>query len=159
MQSGQLVTPFSRSRLSTWRLKFRWAVVPVRDVTTVIYHSCMGLFGSFKEKLAAGPVATFGDLVLYGSGEVGKAEGVKTVRHPVGGVTARVESGSALEKRVTATRLVAMGVFAFAAKKKRGGESWLTLESDQVFWSVEVKRGDEAKAREFAAKVNQAARS
>ena len=79
------------------------------NVGAAAYHPHMGLFGSFKEKLAAGPVATFGDLVLYGSGEVGKAEGVKTVRHPVAGVTARVESGSALEKRVTATRLVAMG--------------------------------------------------
>ena len=68
-----------------------------------------------------------------------------------------MESGSELEKRVTATRLVAMGVFAFGAKKKRGGESWLTVEGPGVFWSVEVDRGDEGKARAFAVKVNEAA--
>ena len=84
-------------------------------------------------------------------------KGVGHDRVPVVGVSARVESGSDLEKRVTATRLVAMGVFAFGAKKKRGGESWLTVEGPDVFWTVEVDRGGERKAREFAMKVNEAA--
>lgn len=129
----------------------------------------MGLFSSFKEKVAAGPVATFGSLVLYGSGEVGrqKESGVGYDRVPVEGVTAHVESGTQLEKRVTATRVVAGGallgplgaVAGALARKKSGGESWLTLESDELFWSVEVDRGDEAKARMFAEKVNRAARS
>lgn len=74
------------------------------------------------------------------------------------GVGARVESGSDLERRVTATRLVALGVLAFGAKKKRGGESWLTVEGPDVFWTEEVKRGDAAKARKFAAAVNDAAK-
>lgn len=119
----------------------------------------MSFLQKMKEKAAAGPVATYGPLVLYGSGEVGRAKdrGVGYDRVPLAGVSARVESGSELEKRVTATRLVAMGLLAFAAKKKRGGESWLTIEGPGVFWTVEVDRGDEGKARAFAAKVNEAA--
>ena len=119
----------------------------------------MSILQKLKEKAAAGPVATFGPVTLYGSGEVGRVrdKGVGHDRVPVVGVSARVESGSELEKRVTATRLVAMGVFAFGAKKKRGGESWLTVEGPDVFWTVEVDRGGERKAREFAVKVNEAA--
>jgi len=81
-------------------------------------------------------------------------------RVPLVGVSAQVESGSALEKRVTATRLVAMGgVGGLLFKKKSGGESWLTVEGPESFWTVEVPRGEEAKAREFAAKVNEAAKA
>ena len=128
-------------------------------VTVVPYHRSMSLMQKLKAKAAAGPVASYGGLVLYGSGEVGRVrdKGVGHDRVPVVGVSARVESGSELEKRVTATRLVAMGVFAFGAKKKRGGESWLTIEGPDVFWTVEVDRGGERKAREFALKVNEAA--
>lgn len=112
-------------------------------------------------KLRSGPVASCGGLVLFGSGEVGRVRGsgVGYDREPVGGVVARVESGSELESRVTATRLVAMGVLAFAVKKRRGGESWLSVEGPGFLWSVEVKRGDVRKARVFAEKVNAAARS
>ena len=46
---------------------------------------------------------------------------------PLNDVTARLESGSELQARVTMTRLVALGVFAFAAKKKKGGEKYLTI--------------------------------
>ena len=128
-------------------------------VTVVPYHRSMSLMQKLKAKAAAGPVASYGGLVLYGSGEVGRVrdKGVGHDRVPVVGVSARVESGSELEKRVTATRLVALGVFAFGAKKKRGGESWLTVEGPDVFWTVEVDRGGERKAREFAVKVNEAA--
>ena len=115
-----------------------------------------------KEKAAAGPVATYRTLTLYGSGEVGrvKESGFGNERVGLSGVGAQVESGSALEKRVTATRLVAMGgVGGLLFKKKSGGESWLTIEGPDVFWTVEVPRGEERKAREFAAKVNEAAKS
>ena len=123
------------------------------------YHEHMSILQKLKEKAAAGPVATFGPVTLYGSGEVGrvKASGFGNERVGLEGVRASVESGSDLEKRVTATRLVALGVFAFGAKKKRGGESWLTIEGPDVFWTVEVDRGGERKAREFAVKVNEAA--
>lgn len=112
-----------------------------------------------RDRAAVGPVATYRKLILYGSGEIEQVEGFKNQRVGLSGVTARVEAGSDLERRVTATRLVAMGVFAFGAKKKSGGESWLTIEGPETFWTVEVPRGDERKAREFAAKVNQYAKA
>lgn len=110
----------------------------------------------FKEWIANAPVATFGvsDQVLLYSDRVkrGKEE------FPLVGVRATVETGEALQSRVTATRLVALGIFAFAVKKKKGGESFLSLEGPEFFWTIEVKRGDQGKARAFAAKVNTAAR-
>lgn len=78
--------------------------------------------------------------------------------HPLDGVTARVETGSDLEKRVTVTRLVAIGVFALLAKKKSGGEVYLTIEGPNFFWTIEVDRKKQPDARTFAAKVNDQAR-
>lgn len=82
----------------------------------------------------------------------------KKETHALDGVTARLESGSELESRVTATRLVALGVFAFAAKKKSGGESWLTIEGPDFFWTLKVDRDKRAAAQKFAAAVNQQSR-
>lgn len=110
----------------------------------------------FKEWVANAPVATFGltdQVVLYKERATrGKEE------HPLAGVTARVESGSDLEKRVTVTRLVAVGVFALLAKKKSGGEAYLTIEGPDFFWTVEVDRKKRGDAQAFAAKVNDQAR-
>jgi hypothetical protein len=105
------------------------------------------------------PQATFGVLVLHRD-RIRKLDEKKPGREqPLDGATARVEAGEALEKRVTATRLATLGIFALAAKKKSGGESFLTVEGPEFFWSVEVGRGDQGKAREFAAKVNSAAKA
>lgn len=75
---------------------------------------------------------------------------------PLNNVTARLESGSELQARVTMTRLVALGVFAFAAKKKKGGEKYLTIEGPDFVWTAEVKRDkkDIAKAMKFINQVN-----
>lgn len=72
------------------------------------------------------------------------------------GVIARVESGSELQSRVTATRLLALGVFAFAAKKKKGGEKYLTIEGPDFVWTAEVKRDkkDISKAMNFVSQIN-----
>jgi hypothetical protein len=72
------------------------------------------------------------------------------------GVVARVESGSELQSRVTATRLLAFGVFAFAAKKKKGGEKYLTIEGPDFVWTAEVKRDkkDINKAMNFVSQIN-----
>mgnify|MGYP004701701063 CR=1 FL=1 len=78
--------------------------------------------------------------------------------YPLADVTARVESGTDLERRVTATRLVAIGLFAFLAKKKSGGEAYLTVEGPDFFWTVEVDRKKRSDAMAFAAKVNGQAR-
>ncbi len=96
----------------------------------------------------------------------GKFEGVTltpdTITHgktkgPTSGATARVERGSDIDKRVTATRLVALGVFALAAKKKTG-HVFLTIEGDGYEIAVEIPAKKEADARAFAAKVNTAAK-
>lgn len=106
-----------------------------------------------RRRLEAGPLGYFERATLYRD----RIErGTET--HPLDGVTARVESGSDLEKRVTATRLVALGVFAFAAKKKSGGEAFLTVEGPGFFWTIEVDRKKRAQAQAFAAKVNDQAR-
>ncbi|ARE11915.1 prophage pi2 protein 02 [Lactococcus lactis subsp. lactis] len=77
-------------------------------------------------------------------------------KKPLNDVTARLESGSELQARVTMTRLVALGVFAFAAKKKKGGEKYLTIEGPDFVWTAEVKRDkkDIDKAMKFINQVN-----
>lgn len=111
-----------------------------------------------KEWAAKAPVATFGmrdGLQLHKDRIERNGHG----SHPLEGVSARVESGSDLEKRVTVTRLVAVGVFALLAKKKSGGEAYLTVEGPDFFWTVEVDRKKRPQAQAFAAKVNAAART
>ena len=66
---------------------------------------------------------------------------------------ARVESGAQLESRVTATRLLAVGVFALAMKKKTGGESFVTIESEEILASVMVGRKKANDAMKFVARV------
>lgn len=72
------------------------------------------------------------------------------------GGRARVEAGADAQQRVTATRLVALGVFAFAAKKTLGSV-YLIVEHPDYSFVVEVPAKKEAEAREFAAKINSAA--
>lgn len=123
----------------------------MREVAT--YDPPMGI----KKFLTDRPVASFGLFLLYGDRirymQAGK-EG-----QPLLGVEAVVESGEALQKRVTLTRLVGLGVFAFAAKKKSGGESYLLIEGPDFAWSFEVKRGEQGAARAFAAAVNNQVRA
>lgn len=109
----------------------------------------MGL-GVWLEKQ---PVAVFLKVNLY-RGQVEH----KRESHSLEGVTARVEDGSELESRVTMTRMAALGLFAFAVKKKRGGEKYLTVEDPDFFWTLEVEREKQGDARKFAAKINNAAR-
>ena len=99
----------------------------------------MGMFG---EKFEG--VSLIGDKLFY-----------KSTRGPVKGATARVEQGADVAKRVTATRLATLGVFAFAAKKQTG-HVYLTIEGDGIDIAVEVPAKKEADARKFAAKVNAA---
>lgn len=110
-----------------------------------------------RDWAANAPTATFGlaeQIALYKDRIEHKGES-----HGLDGVTARVESGSDLEKRVTVTRLVAVGVLALLAKKKSGGEAYLTVEGPEFFWTIEVDRKKRSQAQAFAAKVNSAVRS
>ena len=76
---------------------------------------------------------------------------------PVAGATARVESGADIRRRATATRVLAIGVFAFAMKKQVG-HVFLTVEGDGFEFAVEVPVKKESDARKFAAKVNSASK-
>ena len=80
----------------------------------------------------------------------------RTTRVPYSSITrVGLEDGEALSSRVTATRLLVLGVFALAVKKKRGGTKFLTLESDEVFVTVEVPRKKVTEARRFMAQIEQ----
>ena len=78
--------------------------------------------------------------------------------HPLIGVSARVENGSDIEKRVTFTRLLLLGIFAFAMQKKKGGEKYLCIEGPDFAWMTEVKNKNTRIAMRFATEVNDAVR-
>lgn len=73
---------------------------------------------------------------------------------PLTDVTARLEAGEELQSRVTATRLVLLGVFALAAKKKSGGTKFLTIEGPGFMWGAEVDRKSIKDAQKFMLAVN-----
>lgn len=105
----------------------------------------------FKE-LFRTPVAVYGMLTLYPD-TIRCLEAKQKGTYPLDGVTASVESGEELSKRVTFTRFAAMGLLSLAAKKAKGGESYLLIEGPDFAWSFLVKRGDQAKAQKFAAAI------
>lgn len=109
-----------------------------------------------KAIAADAPTADFGPFVLRPS-SVEKTSGKDRGRHPLEGVSATVESGEELHRRITATRILAVGVFAVAFKKKSGGTFFLTIEGPGFAWVEEVGRKDQEKAMRFAARVRAAA--
>lgn len=78
--------------------------------------------------------------------------------HPLIGVSAHVENGSDIEKRVTFTRLLLLGIFAFAMQKKKGGEKYLCIEGPDFAWMTEIKNKNTRIAMRFAMEVNNAVR-
>lgn len=74
---------------------------------------------------------------------------------PIPGTHASVDAQ--VSSRITATRLVAIGVFAFAARKKTGAV-YLSVDNPQLASVVECPQDDNAKARQFAVKIMNAAR-
>ena len=52
---------------------------------------------------------------------------------PLDGVTARIESGQNVHKRLTVTRRVLLGPLSLALPKTKGGESYLTIEGPDFF--------------------------
>ena len=77
--------------------------------------------------------------------------------HPLAGVSSHLESGSELESRVTATRLLLVGPFAFAFKKKKGGEKYITIDGSDFAMMIEVPRKQIKDAMKFVNSVNNAA--
>ena len=68
-------------------------------------------------------------------------------------VVIELDEGSALESRFTATRLLLVGVFALAFKKKKGGEKFLLIFNDNFQWLDEVPRKKISDATKFMHQV------
>ena len=74
---------------------------------------------------------------------------------PVKGATATVQSEGEIRDRFTATRILALGVFALAFKKKTSDRDvFLTIEGEGFLTTRHVRSKDEAKARAFARQFN-----
>jgi hypothetical protein len=113
-------------------------------------------FGDAVRQKAEEKANTFGPVRLYG----GKVFNEKTSEGGwVKGARATVETSGQLDKRITATRLIAFNVFAFGLRKKKDGrELFLTVEGDDFAFVVEFDPKRQAEARQFAAKINTAAK-
>lgn len=74
---------------------------------------------------------------------------------PIAGTNASVDAQ--VSSRITATRLLAIGVFALAAKKKTGAV-YLSISSPCLASVVECPKDGNTKARQFAATIMNAAR-
>lgn len=117
----------------------------------------MGLKDWFKdqrEQALADPIVTTfngGDrpLALYTHSI---RSGGETI--PLTEVELHLESGEELQSRVTVTRLLALHIFAFALKKKRGGEKYLTIESPDQFITIEIPRKKVGDAVKFMGAVH-----
>jgi hypothetical protein len=79
-------------------------------------------------------------------------------KHPLAGAHATVDTAGAIDKRVTATRLILTGPLAFGLRKKKDNrELFLLVEGDGFGFVVEVDAKKQKDAREFAVKLNAAA--
>ena len=91
-------------------------------------------------------VAVHGDEIIHGRD-----------KHPLAGARATVDTAGAIDKRVTATRLLTTGVFAFGLRKKKDErELFLLIEGDGFGFVVDLDPKKQKEAREFAAKLNAA---
>ena len=109
-----------------------------------------------KTFLANAPTATYGSFALYRNNELRRITGDDPGRHSLAGATVELSTGSDLQKRVTLTRVLAVGVFALALKKKRGGEMFLLINGPHFTWLEEVPAKKVTAARRFAAQVEAA---
>lgn len=76
-------------------------------------------------------------------------------RHPIAGAHAAVETSGDLDRRVTATRLVAAGLLAFAWRKTTDRRAlYLTVEGDGYAFVVPLDPDRETVARRIAARIN-----
>lgn len=64
-----------------------------------------------------------------------------------------IEDAEELQQRVTVTRLLLVGVFAFALKKKKGGTKFITVEGEDFLWPMEVGRKQVKDAQKLVMKA------
>ena len=70
------------------------------------------------------------------------------------GVSASLEDGSALESRPTLARFLAVGFFAFAWQKKKGGEKYLIVQGPTFTWMAVANRNHIREAMKFVTLIN-----
>ena len=115
------------------------------------------MFAKIKEWMASAPVAAFGPYRLYSNHEIEKLGGSDRGRQSLAGATVELDDGEEFSKRVTLPRFMLVGLFALAAKKKRGGEKFLLISGPERTWWTEVPRSQVPAAQKFAARVKAAA--
>ncbi|PZE34027.1 hypothetical protein DEJ21_14350 [Curtobacterium sp. MCSS17_006] len=96
--------------------------------------------------------------VYLTDGMIGWTDQGHARREAVTGARAEVAVGADAQRRITATRIVLIGVFALAFRKQKG-TGFLTIENASYYLGVPFPIKDERDARAFAAKVNAAARN
>lgn len=64
-----------------------------------------------------------------------------------------IEDAEEFQSRVTVTRLLLVGVFAFALKKKKGGTKYIVVEGEDFLWPIEIGRKKAADAKKFVMKA------
>ena len=106
----------------------------------------MSLFHSAQFKANDGKITVFSD------GSVGVPKRL-TVIPPTDVVDIVVEDGQAASKRLTATRVAALGIFALAIKKKVAATKFLIVETVDDAHVVELDAKRYGEARSFAAKA------
>ena len=72
---------------------------------------------------------------------------------PIDGARVTIEAGEAARKRITATRVALIGIFAIWAKKDMS-QLFITIEHEEGIVLVPVPARKEAQARIFATMVN-----
>jgi hypothetical protein len=104
--------------------------------------------GPYSDDLSLGAEIVVRDGEIIHAGE----------RYPLAGAHATVDAAGAVEKRVTATRLILTGPFAFGLRKKRDSrELYLLVEGEGFGFVVELDPRKGREAREFAVELNAAA--
>lgn len=96
--------------------------------------------------------------VLRSDGTIEKQTGKDKGRYPIEGVSLDLEAGSDLHKRVTAGRVVALGLLAPLVKKTVGGERYLVIEGEGFAWLDEVPVKKVPAAMRFVQAVRHAQR-
>lgn len=142
------------------------------SVVVILALVALGIWGAMEQAKQAkreaerdaelGVLASFAGLKIT-STQLIEGTGSAERQHSISGLIARVEDSGTLNRRLTATRMVTLGVFALAAPKKQDDRVvYLTVEGPDVAITREVKMFDNAnagvKAREFAQQVNRLAK-
>lgn len=133
------------------------------SVTAGLLAGIIGVYVKFARRQRAadrrrGTLGRFDDIGVTPT-HLTEGYGERAALYPLPGVRASVESVGQLSRRITATRLVAVGVFALALQKKQDDRSvFLTIEGPGVAIVREIRvsgsPGVQRSAREFAAVVN-----